>query len=109
DRQLQVLRASSQPLTRGIAGAFSRKSARRWMRSMMACRYYVTSLARVAQYVPVNELGWSSNQELSNTVAQVSKNTRILAGLGTQTDDGEMESVANRIERLFDALPGADK
>src|SRR5699024_1627494 len=68
DRQFQQLLTSAQPLTRGIAGAFARRGARRWVRSLMACRYYAAQLARTTQHIPVTELHWRSTHELDSTI-----------------------------------------
>ncbi|HET8700357.1 MAG TPA: FUSC family protein, partial [Nitrococcus sp.] len=106
DRRFQQLRAAAKPLTRGIAGAFARKGARRWLRSLLVCRYYAANLARVTQQAPMAMRGLPSADRLREAVAHVSANIRALAGMSEDTDRLSIESSAARIERLMEVSPG---
>lgn len=107
DRDFQQLRTAAKPLTRGIAGAFNRRSARRWLRAMLACRHYARQLARYAHQAqpiaPQSALAGAFTQTAARIIDRIS----YLRDSSGELDD-DTACTGSPFEQCGEALAASD-
>jgi uncharacterized membrane protein YccC len=71
DRAFQDLRATANPLTRGMSAFFSRRNPRRWLRGLLGTRYYAMRLGRIAHHLQLNDI---TDSNLKDAFPKAAKN-----------------------------------
>jgi uncharacterized membrane protein YccC len=109
DRRFQQLRRAANPVTRDLAGAFGRRSTRRWLRSLLACRYYARRLARLTEQVEPSTGDTALADAFAEAAARIEHNIRRLTNPAANTDLEASLETDNPFDPVGAALQKSDE